>query len=126
MARLRPCPIPALDGLGQEGQPLRFIAIAEECTGHHAVRHNAALQKGLEAGARGVQLDFMISAALLDDWNLPGMNGNPEAWDFSKIKLGVIGWINHTVLSEYNACFDSKKKYWQGPQHGQEATTGKR
>ena len=124
MSRIIPCPIPGLDGLGQDGQPLHFIAIADEFVGEHAIRHNTARQKGLEAGAIGVQLDCMISAALLDDWNLPGMNGNVEAWDFSKIKLGVIGWINHTVLSEYNACFDSKKKYWQGPQHGQEATIG--
>jgi hypothetical protein len=123
MSRIIPCPIPGLDGLDPDGQPLHFIAIADEFTGHHAVRHNAALQKGLEAGARGVQLDFMISAALLDDWNLPGMNGNIEAWDFSKIKLGVIAWINHAVLSEYNACFDAKKKYSAGRQNGHGATT---
>ena len=46
-----------------------------------------------------------IALALLDDWSLPGLNGNPEKWDFNKLDLQLIVWINNTTLLDFMKCW---------------------
>lgn len=75
--------------------------------GRHAQRRDEASEKSKELGPT-IQ-GFAVSVALLENWNLPGLNGNPEKWDFSLIDLRLIYWVSTTTLSDFGACFDIPK-----------------
>jgi len=49
--------------------------------------------------------NFAVAMSLIDDWNLPGINGNPDKWDFDKVDLRVIAWVNSMVLASFLRCF---------------------
>ena len=47
--------------------------------------------------------------ALFDDWNLPGMNGNPEKWDLVEMDLRLMAWVIAVTMPGYYACLESQK-----------------
>lgn len=107
--RILPCPVPGLDEKKEDGSPVYWVAIPDEWLGKHAIKHDRALTAASEAGQTGTMLQLSIVAAILEDWHMPGMNGNTDNWKFEDMRLSVIGWLTNAVLSDYNKCFEVKK-----------------
>lgn len=119
MSRIIPCPIPGYDKIDPERGPEYWIALPDEWIGLHSVKRAAASEALIKRGVTdGVIQEFAIAIALLDDWQLPGVSGNRDAWNLEAIGLSVIGWVKDTVLTEFLACFDVKKKYYPMLQPG--------
>ena len=94
------CPLPEF--------PDAWIDLPDTWLGKHAQRRDETIEKS--PAKWGVTLiSFAVSMALLDDWSLPGIEGNKEKWDFEVIELGIIGWVNSIVLTEFQACFEVPK-----------------
>lgn len=121
MGRLIPCPLPGLNGVDENGRPLHYITLPDEWLGVHANRRDKALEQSIEKGNGGTVTNFAIAMSLLDDWNLPGLQGNPENWDFGKVKLSLIGWVNTAVLPDYTKCFVVPKNSFAPLPNGQTA-----
>ena len=85
-----------------------WIELPDVWRGSHAQRRDEVIaQQGERYGA--TLLDFAISMALLDDWNVPGMSGNPDRWDTADFPLTLIAWVNQTVLLSFLACWTFPK-----------------
>ena len=87
--------------------PTASITLPDRWLGSHAERRDEAIE-ALDKNARykGATLrSFAVSMALLEDWDLPGLAGNPDKWDFSQIDLSLIAWVNGAVLTDYGMCF---------------------
>lgn len=69
--------------------------------GEHATRRDEAVEQAQAKGLEQTLTKFAVALALLDDWNIEGLNGNPENWDFSKLDLQVISWVNNDVLEDF-------------------------
>ena len=115
MGRRKDCPLPGLEDA--------FIVLPDEWFGIHAVRRDQAV--AISTGEEGKTLElFAIALALLDDWGgIPGLEGNPENWDFTKLKLEIIAWINETVLLDFNMAFIVPKNSSSPSPSGSMATT---
>lgn len=94
------CPHPEYDD--------SYIVIPDKWLGEHAARFAEADEKA-EKLQGTVLKNFAIALALLDDWRLPGLEGNPDAWDFMKIDLEIIAWVGTTTLASYWQCFTVPK-----------------
>ena len=71
----------------------------DEWLGIHARRRDEAREKA--AGLPQTLANFAIAMALLDDWDdLPGIGGNPAAWDFDAIPWALIGWVSEQVFTD--------------------------
>jgi len=90
------CPYPDLDA---------WIELPDAWLGAHANRRDEAVKLCLEKKLPETHRKFAVSMALLEDWDIPGLNGNPEKWDFDGLDLRLIAWINETVLTDFGACF---------------------
>lgn len=88
--------------------PDAWVELPDQWLGRHAQRRDETIEK-MPPELGMTLLSFGVSMALLDDWNIPGLAGNNEKWDFTQISLPLIAWINDTVLSEFNACFEVPK-----------------
>ncbi len=85
------------------------IVLPDKWTGEHAARRDKAVEASVHYGAITLT-QFAISLALLDDWRgIPGLDRNPEKWDFNELPLEIIGWINIVVLGEFTECFEIPK-----------------
>ena len=73
----------------------------DEWKGRHAQRKDEAITKALEAKLGTTLTSFAVALALLDDWRIPELNGNPAEWDFDDIDLSLITWISEEVLARY-------------------------
>lgn len=100
MSRRFDCPFPGLSGAWIDLPDLPWL-------GRHAQRRDEASEKSKDLG-QTLQM-FVVSLALLDDWSLPGLTGNPEKWDYAGLDLRMIYWVSQTVLSDFGACFDIPK-----------------
>lgn len=54
---------------------------------------------------------FAQSLLCLDDMSLPGLHGKMENWDFTKLDLQIIIWVNSEVQSAYEALYNIPKNY---------------
>ena len=97
MARRKECPWPEFKD--------SWIDLPDKWYGEHAERRDSAAAAAKEKGLGVTLTDFAISMAVLDDWNLPGLNGNPEKWDFNSLDLELIIWVNNTTLLDYMKCW---------------------
>lgn len=81
-----------------------WIDIPDVWLGRHAQARDVAREK---TGTRyGETLtNFVISMALLDDWNLPGLSGNPDKWNVEELPLQLIVWVSVTVTSAFVEAF---------------------
>lgn len=93
MPRRKDCPWPDF--------PEAWIELPDKWYGEHADRRDSAVEKANEIGLIGTLRDFAVSMALLDNWSLPGLNGNPEKWDFKAVDLPIITWVNTTTLVDF-------------------------
>jgi len=114
MARRYDCP--------REGYEESWIELPDEWLGDHSHRYDEAIKKIQPEWGETVKT-FAVSLALLDDWRLPGLEGNPDTWDFAKMPLSIIGWVNGVVMRDYNACFFVPKVSPSVSRNGQKATT---
>lgn len=80
-----------------------WIELPPEWLGEHAKRRDDVVERVQHLSV--TERQFAISIALMENWNIPGLGGNPEAWDFSKLNLKMIAWINQEVLNDFAACF---------------------
>jgi len=83
--------------------PEHFITMPDEWKGEHAQRHDDAAEKATAAKLPRTWREFAVAMALLDDWNLPGVNGNPDRWDFAAISLPIMAWGKLPTLDADNA-----------------------
>ena len=100
MARRVDCPLSEF--------PDAWIDLPDQWLGEHAQRRDEAMSNSPE-GTGITLMSFAVALALLENWNLPGLSGNPEKWDVSQLRLPLIGWVNQIVLGEFNACFEIPK-----------------
>ena len=91
-----PCPLPQYKDA--------WIALPDVWLGIHAQRRDEAIQ-ALPDNTGRTLTEFAVALALLDDWNIPGLAGNPENWDFKSIDLQIIAWVNAVVPPDFLKCF---------------------
>lgn len=77
-----------------------YIDLPDRWFGVHQDRRDAALLQAEKYGGDTLKL-FAMSLASLDNWSLPGLAGNPEQWDFLKLDLRLIFWVNNMVQAAY-------------------------
>lgn len=113
MSRRIDCPL--------KGFEKGFIELPDEWLGIHAQRRDEAVEVAIESGLKETLLQFSITLALLDNWGgIPGIDGNPDQWDFTVLPLPLIAWMNGEVLTDYLACFEVPKKSLAPSPNGQE------
>jgi len=79
-----------------------FIELPDEWLGEHARRHDAALAKARKAELGDTETQFCLSMALVENWGgIPGLDGNPDKWDFGVLSFSLISWIVRSVLPSY-------------------------
>lgn len=88
-----------------------YVTLPPDWMGEHAMTRDTAVDSAIEKGLTGEFLTFAVSLALADDFRLPGLEGKHERWDFNKIKLEVITWVNAIVYGSYDEDHTVKKKY---------------
>jgi hypothetical protein len=96
MSRRIECPLPQY--------PDAWIDLPDAWLGEHVQRRDQALEAAQKYGSDYITR-FSIAIALLDDWKLPGLEGNPEKWDFLKVELQIIAWVVLEVLNDFGKCF---------------------
>ena len=95
MARRIDCPYPDIEA---------HIELPDVWLGSHAERRDETLAK-LRVDYGQTLQNFGVSLALLDNWQLPGLNGNPDKWDFNKLDLRLIAWVSGQVLGDFSRCW---------------------
>lgn len=126
MAKI-PCPVPGYDQTGDDGQPLYYVTVPDEWKGEHA-RAFWNSTESLAANSKRFPPfveRFLHSLALADDYNLPGLTGKPENWDYDKLPLKIMYWAVHFIYNSYMDCFTVKKNWLMPSSNGssQETTT---
>ena len=97
MGRRIDCPLPDLEDA--------FVVLPDEWLGLHAQRRDQAVREAARYDSNTITL-FAISLAIADDWGgIPGLDGKPENWDFTKVKIPIIAWMNESVLTDFNKAF---------------------
>jgi hypothetical protein len=82
-----------------------FIVLPDKWLGEHAQRRDEALESAAKKEMGTTLVSFAVAMSLLDDWKLPGLNGNADKWDFTQLDLRIIAWVNRATLDEYSRCF---------------------
>jgi len=89
----------------------------------HATRRDRALEQAREKKLGDTLSGFAVAMALLEEWSLPGMMGNPEQWDYEQLDLSLIAWIRTEVLSDFLACLLAPATYSKRFGNGQATST---
>ena len=113
MVRL-PCPIPGYDETGEDEQPRYYVDAPDEWRGLHSVAYWESREATEGSKLSPDQKLFVSSLALLDGFELPGLSGKPENWDYDKMPLKIIAWVNYVAVDSYVNCFEVKKN-WSRP-----------
>lgn len=95
------CPLPDLAE--------SYIDLPDVWKGLHAQRHDEAAETARKSKMPLTWREFSVAMALLDDWQLPGLNGNPERWDLAGLDLRVMAWVKNVTLTAYYANFEIPK-----------------
>jgi len=102
-----------------------FIGLPDRWLGKHAARRDATLEllRTREKKYGDTFTRFSIAMALLEEWSLPGLMGNPEQWDLERIDLTVIAWVSIETLSDFLACLASPAAYSKRSGNGPATST---
>jgi hypothetical protein len=85
--------------------PGAYIELPDSWLGEHAARRDTAREAANEADLPSTFVDFSVCMALLDDWQLPGLTGNPDNWDFNQLDLRIINWVTQVTLVDFSKCW---------------------
>jgi len=102
------CPLPNFGEVDKDTGEVNseyFIRRPSEWYGYHSRKRDEVIEKSNGALGGGDLLKFAISMALAEDWNLPGLPNNPERWDFDKVRLEVIVWVNQVIYNDLMRCY---------------------
>jgi len=88
-----------------------WIQLPPRWLGVHAARRDRALEQAREKKLGDTLSGFAVAMALLEEWSLPGLMGNPEQWDYELIDLNLIAWIRTEVMSDFLACLLAPATY---------------
>ena len=91
------------------GHKKRWIELPDRWLGRHAQIRDEAAKKAAEAELGDALGTFAVSIALLDNWSLPGLEGNPELWDFTEMDLEIIAWVIAETMPSYHDCWNVPK-----------------
>lgn len=117
--RVIPCPIPGYDQTDDDGNPVYFVGLPDVWLGKHEERRSAAYTGAIEGGVTlAMFCAFGASMAILDDWNLPDLPKNPEAWDLANYPVAIMAWVNAVTHEDIMDCFNVKKKYYRQSANG--------
>lgn len=86
-----------------------WVEIPDRWLGLHAERREQAAEKAKDGGLVGLLAQFAQAMALLDDWSVPGLTGNPEKWDFHALDLRILPWVVEVALTDFYRCFQVPK-----------------
>jgi len=87
-----------------------WIALPDEWLGRHALRLDKAKEQAREKGLPETFVAWAGALALIEDWgDLPGMDGNPDAWDLGEKSWPVLAWISGQVYVDINRAMSLKK-----------------
>lgn len=86
-----------------KGKEDYWIDLPDEWLGRHASLNDAAVDASNEKGLGTTERSFASALAMLDDFALPGLNGNPDKWDFEVLPLSIISWVNGQVIPPFLA-----------------------
>lgn len=88
-----------VEGLGEV-----WIGLPDVWLGKHILRRDQTMVKIRESKQESALfLRFAVAMALLEDWKLPGLGGNPETWNFEELNLSVMLWVADTALADFGA-----------------------
>jgi len=96
-----------------------WLDVPDTFLGLHATRYDQANDQA-EGQGRTLKT-FACAVSLLDDWNIPALSGPPEKWDFERLELSLILWVNQTVIGRYMECYKVPKNYSAPSPNGQTA-----
>ena len=96
-----------------------WIELPEVWLGKHAQRRDQAIEAA-EKYKSNTLTEFAVAMALLDNWNLPGLAGNPDAWDFTLLDLRLMAWVRNETLQSFGRCFIVPKGSPEPLQPGQD------
>ncbi len=94
------CPWPGLEDA--------WVEFPDVWLGKHAARRDQAIKAAEKYNSQTVT-NFAAALAILDEWSLPGLNGNPENWDFLTLDLRLLAWVPAVVFPSFGACFEVPK-----------------
>lgn len=97
-----------------------YITLPDEWLGSHAMRYEKAREKASDYDMPGLLKDFILVVSILDDWNIPGMPANPDAWDVSQVPIKVMAWARKIALDSYRDAFAIPKKKSEPFPNGQQ------
>lgn len=121
MAKI-PCPVPGYDQTVDNGQPLYYVTVPDEWLGEHARAFWHSTEAVQDKNFPPFIQRFLHSLALADDYNLPGLTGKPDNWDYDKLPLTVMYWVNHFIYESYMSCFTVKKNWLKPSLNGSKET----
>lgn len=104
-----PCPIDGLDEKDSNGNPVYWVGLPDRWLAKHAEMHDVAAQQASATVEGSTLITFTVCMCILEDHNLPNLQGDPENWDVPNLDLRLVGWINSVVYTDYNASFLIKK-----------------
>ena len=93
----------------EEGTPV-WIDLPTRFTGMHQQNRDDARESAAKYNSPQLIL-FSMSLLSLDDWLLPGVVGNPDNWDFTKLDLQIIYWVNQEVQAAFDTMAIIPKNY---------------
>lgn len=94
MGRRVGCSLPKFDDA--------FVVLPDEWLGEHAERYDQAIRAAAKRFEGRTLINFSIALTIAENWGgIPGLEGKPENWDFTKLPLELISWMNQAVLNDY-------------------------
>lgn len=92
-----------------EGYEDTWVELPDEWLVYHSHRYTEALQKAEEQDHRGQWRQLALALSLLENWNIPGLNGPPDKWDLSRLPLRLAAWVTTVTIPSFWACFEVPK-----------------
>lgn len=84
--------------------PDAWLDLPDKWLGEHVQRRDQAIDAAQKYNSEYITR-FAVAISLLDDWKLPGLEGNPDKWDFLKVELPIIAWVVLEVLNDFGKSF---------------------
>lgn len=82
-----------------------WIGLPDEWLGEHARRRDEARERLNEQAELtkkklpATWQNFIVAMAVLEDWDIPGLTGNPEKWDLAAMPWAVLDWLPMVVFA---------------------------